>query len=392
MSPARALLALALLLPSLAAAEPRVATDPRMELMGLLLRLAGDARSPRNAFADAAAERFAAYSSHPAVRRLAAALEHGAGRALPAQYAVYLSSPPELSELYPAPPYFSAPFGGRAELEAWRVELSSFARVSGFLDWERETRPEREGFAAAAGAAGKAELGRPLARLLGARTWGEWTVVPSAFHEEGAGDSWVLEEKPGLPDVYVLLGPRAKPAGEPLSWGSTEQFAAGVLPEAVFTMAYAVYEACRPSFNANAAACEGQATGLVNPEDCVQQYWVRELTARVVEQTAGPRAAAAYRASWHGPFSAPVRAAVDRYLAERGRYRDLLDAADLLFGPFRSLSPGAACRPLDPARYAEPAYARRMGYYLRARLEARPDPAARAALDALGAQSRPATP
>jgi hypothetical protein len=372
------LLALSLL-PAGAAAEPqpRVATDARMDLMGLVQLLSGAPRVPRNPFTDAAAVRFSRFRSHPAVLALAAMRARGGGDGYAAEYAVYLSSPPELSENPPAPVLFADAFGGRAALEAWRRDLSAFARDSGFLTWEEETRGEREAFAdAARRAQGGRDLAAPLVRMLGARTWGDWIVYVSPFFPQGNSDAWILEEKVGRPQVAVFFGPYWEEGH--FSGGHPEEFAADAWPEAVFTMTYALSEACRPAYRPARDICRG-LDGLLNAEDCVQHYWVREVVGRLLEENFGRPAASAYRArSKSGPRDDEARTSIEAYLHDRVRYRDLVDAAAPLYAPFGVLE--APCRTDDPGRFDHPIYARRMSYYLEARLEAGPDEKAAAAL------------
>jgi hypothetical protein len=353
-----------------------------MDLMGLVQSLSGAPGAEHNPFADAAAARFSRFRGHPAVLGAAAMRARGGGRGLLMQYAVYLSSPPELAEVYPAPVFFSDAFGGRAALDSWRKDLAAFARDSGFLAWEDETRAERESFAdAARRAQGGRDLSAPLVRLLGARTWGDWVVIVSPFYPQQGSDSWILEEKKeGRPQVVVLYGPAWN--GKAFGGGTPVEFARAAWPEAVFTMTYAVTEACRPAFKLSLDVCRG-LTGLSNVEDCVSHYWVREIVARLIEETFGRAAARDYREAEHAPFDEPSRAALETYVRGRERYRDLLDAAVPLYSPFTGGAPAAACRVDDPRRLDEDIYARRMTYYLEARLEAGPDPKAAAALKEL---------
>ncbi|HEX4046862.1 MAG TPA: hypothetical protein VH309_03465 [Elusimicrobiota bacterium] len=366
-----------------AAPQPRVATDARMDLMGLVELLSGAPGVPRDPFTDAAAARFSSLRGDPAVRGAAAIRARGASRGLLMQYAVYLSSPPELAETAPIAPYFYAPFGGRARLEDWRKDLSAFARKSGFLAWENETRAQRESFAAAARRAqGGRDLGAPLQRLLGARTWGDWVVFVTPFSPEGGSDSWIMEERGGRPQVVVIFGPYWD--GRSFGVVRPAEFAAAAWPEAVFTMTYALSEACRHAFLLTHEICRG-LPGLVNIEDCVQHYWVRELVARLVEGSYGRAAASGYLETGGGPYDGAVRASIETYVRGRARYRDLLDAAAPLYAPFNGGASAAACRVDDPARFSEPIYARRMAYYLEGRVEAGPDAKASAELEELRA-------
>jgi hypothetical protein len=377
------------------AAGPRIAADARMDLVGLVQRLSGDPSAPRNPAADAAAARFARWAGDPAVTRLRAMRKTGFAWDAPAQYAVYLSSPPELAEVRPAPGFFADLAGGPAELEAWRAALSDFAGRSGFMAWEAARAPERERELAAARASlDGADLEAPLVALLGAKPWSSWTVAVSPFFPTGGGASWVLEEVPGRPEVTVVYGP----AWSPRRWWrrsrpvpqTPAQFAQAAWPEAAFAMTYAVYEACRPLIKPPADACRGLA-GLANPEDCVQQTWVRAIVARLLEERFGAAEATAYRAHWPAtPYREPVARALDAYAADRVRYPDLMAAAGLLAAPFQPDRAAPACRAVDRSRWGEKVYARRLAYYLDARLEARPDPAlekTRAALERFRAGS-----
>lgn len=361
-----------------AGAGPEIAADPRIDLMGLLQRLADDPVAARNPDSDAAARRFASWAGHPAVALLREMRATGFAGGAPAQYAVYLSSPPGLRETRPAPQFFAGLAGGAPRLAAWRAAAADFARVSGFLDWWRGRSARRaEELAAARAALGGRDLAAPLARYLGVRTWSSWTVVVSPFFPSGGGASWVLEERPGRPEVVVVFGPYWKKSGFwgrlTMSGGAPEEFAAGAWPEAVFSATYALFEACRPVFKPAAGACAGMP-GLSNDEDCAQQTWVRGIVARLVESEFGAGAARAYREHWPPtPFQAKVDAALRSYEADRTAKADLLDAAGSLIAPFQADGAAPACRIVDRARWPEAVYARRLAYYLEARLEARPD-------------------
>ncbi|MDE2511057.1 MAG: hypothetical protein KGL74_08040, partial [Elusimicrobia bacterium] len=262
------------------AVEPAIKADARLDLVGLLQKLSGDPHSPDNPEADAAAAHFARWKKHPAVVQLGKMRATGFDWDHPLQYAIYLSTPPALHEVLPAPDFFVQLAGGREALDAWLSAASDFARVSKFEEWEKERAPRREAELAAVRASrDDADLSASLVRELGVKPWSSWTVYVSPFFQHGGGGSWVVEEKAGRPDVAVMYGPRwdgAVPAADP-PW----VFAAGALPEAVFSMTYAVYEVCRPVVKPAAEVCRGMS-GMTNPEDCIQQHWVRGLVARLV--------------------------------------------------------------------------------------------------------------
>jgi len=348
-----------------------VKADPRLDLIGLVQRLSGDPHAPRNPQSDAAAEHFARWAGHPAVKGLAALRKTGFAWDVPMQYALYLSSPPALTAVYPVPQFFADMAGGQAALEEWHANLSAFARASGFERWEAERSREREEELAAVRASyGGADLGGDLAAELGVKPWNTWTVAVGPFFARGGGGAWVVEEKPGKPDIVVMYGPdwKPRPVADP-----PQIFAAWVYPEAAFSMAYAIYEACRPVLKPAPGVCKG--LHIDNAEDCVQQRWVRGIVARVVGKRFGPDAAAEYRAEVPpSPDQTKVDRALDAYDRDRATYKDLMDFRGPLIEPFTPPGKSTACVAVDPSRWAEQVYSRRLAYYLDARLEAHPDP------------------
>lgn len=371
-----------------AALEPRVEADPRLDLMGLLARLAGDPAAARNPFSDKAAAAFASSASHPAVAELAAMRATGFGMDTAAQYSVYLSSLPDLSVLHPAPEFFALAAGGRERLESWRRHAAAFAATPAFVKWEASSRAEREAMTdAVRSAQGGRDLGAPLEKLLGVRTWADWRVAVSAFYPNGGGASWILEEKEGRPDVFVAYGPYWEKKKKTVSFhgGSPRQFGGGALPEAAFTMAYAGYEACRPALAKDAAPCEG-LKGLTNGEDCVEAHWVHAIVSKLLTETYGP-----YQRDETRPQRVPTRydegvaRALEAYAADRAAYPDLFLATPLMAAPLRSDGKAPACSLIDRTRFQETVYARRLRYYLEARLAARPDAGLQKTLDELAA-------
>ncbi len=362
-----------------AALEPRVEADPRLDLMGLLARLSGDPAAPRNPFSDEAAAAFTASSAHPAVAQLAAMRATGFNLDSAAQYSIYLSSLPELAVLHPVPEFFARAAGGREKLEAWRLSAAAFAGAPAFTQWEAATRAKRAAMADAVRAAqGGRDLGEPLARLLGARTWADWRVAVSAFYPNGGGASWILEEKNGRPDVFVAYGPfwnESKKKKTSFHGGSPRDFGLGAWPEAAFTMAYAAYEACRPALSAGAAPCDG-LSGLTSGEDCVEAHWVHAIVSKLQKEAYGP-----YKSKEPRPQRKPTRydegvaRALEAYAADRAAYPDLFLATPLMAAPLREDGKAPVCALIEPRRFQETVYARRLRYYLEARLEARPDAA-----------------
>jgi len=374
--------------------EPEISSDVRIDLVGLLERLSGDPGAARNPVSDAAVEHFAPWAAHPAIVHLAGMRRGGFSGAVPAQYALYLTTSPVLREALPVPSFFVERAGGRAVLDAWLAELSDFVRASGFLEWERARAAAREEeLASVRAASGGEDLGAPLTRLLGARPWSSWNAVVSPFFPPGGSAAWIVEETSGRPAVFTVYGPtwRSRGPGQPPHLAADEpvRFAECVLPEAAFVMAYAVYEVCRPVLRAAPNVCDVASSG--SSEDCVHRHWVRSIVHRLLKDRWGRRAAKEHRKRWPGGSrQAQADAALDSYASDRVRYPDLMDARGILSAPFLE-GHAPECRLVDRSRWQEQLYSRRLASYLDARLELRPDEeleAARRELAAARAEGR----
>ncbi len=372
-----ALLALIFALP-LSAQTLEIKTDPRVDLVGLVQQLAGDNSFKRERPLKDILARFKPWRGHPVVKRLARLSKRGFGGNLPSNYAVYLTTSTPLREEYPAPAFFSDACGGRAELDAFRAELDDFARQSGFFAWEASSASLSGALADAL----KRDMGRtdfegPLVDYLGLRTWRRWTVVPSPFYPPGGSSSWVLEEKPGRPDVFVVIGPTWSRGEPPRGWepsfGKAADIATYIWAEPIFSTAYFMYEACHPLARAPADVCSA-SPGLGNAEDCVERQWVNAVIGRVLHLAFGPEAEGV-----PGYLPAPkAREALDRFLTRyegaRERYPDLVSATSELFAPFQADKAPPDCRIVDRGRLKEEVYSRRLRYYVLSKLERHRDP------------------
>lgn len=355
-----------------------IRSDARVELIGLLQHLSGDpmSRQRPGGAAGRALERFAPFRSHPAVAGLAALRSSGFSGHLTSQYVLYLSTP-GLQESYPVPDMFVRGAGGRERLDGWMADVRRFVHDTGFADWYAETGPERLGLEEALRRSiGVVDLESSLAAYLGVRSWDRIVVVPSAFFVPGGPSAWVLEEKPGLPDVYVITGPRWE-RGRPV-FGRPEEVAAAVWPEAVFSIAYVMARRCRPLLDTVEGLCE--AIGypyLEEPEDCVENQWVLGVVSRLIGRVFGSEAEEDYmsrmRQILRPEFLRKVRAVLADYEADRRRYPTLLDIESRLLAPFQRDGLAPACPDVDWTRLGESLYASTARFYLDARLAGRPD-------------------
>lgn len=353
-----------------AAAALEVRSDVRVDLVGLLQLMAQGNGVARSDYLKGVLKRFEPFKSHAAVRRLAEMGKSGFRGDIPGNYAVYLSAPPDIREAFPVPEFFTDNAGGRPQLSAFLLEMNGFVLDSGFMEWHASQREEialvenslRETLAGA-------DLEGPLVRYLGLRSWDRWIVVPSPFFPEADGSSWVLEEKPGLPDVYVIYGP---------SWvkgravfGPVPRIAHGVWPEAIYSTLYVMVELCRPQLRLVRDVCESRWKFKdAEMESCVEKRWMDAIRRRLQEQVFG-----------EGGHAGPPQSKLDRavasalieYEGQRERYPDMISRTADLLAPLQSDGLPANCRLIDESRFQETLYARRLEWYLEMRLSARPD-------------------
>lgn len=287
------------LAPGVGAVEYRA--DARVDLLGLVQLLSGERLFGRfpwdpapQGYAQEALRRFAPWRTHPAARRIKAMRRFGFSGLLPSQYAVYLSSPPGLREIWPAPSLFVNAAGGRAELDSFLAELRDFAKSTGFLEWRASLTATAALESALRDAAGNRDLEEALARVLGARSWDKWTVAASPFFPEQWGASWIVEEKPGKPDIWVVLGPRWENVRP--RFGPPEEFAVNVWREGAYSAAYLIHEDRRPRRSAPRACPPG---GL-GDAGCLQDAWVEAVLERALAGEFGPEQARRYRAKVRG--------------------------------------------------------------------------------------------
>ncbi|MDE2141209.1 MAG: hypothetical protein KGJ84_02200 [Elusimicrobia bacterium] len=380
--------ALVLLGPAARGQTLEVRADPRVDLVGLVQQLAGDSGFQPRPPLQRALARFAPWRGHPAVARLKRLAARGFNGNLPSQYAVYLTATVPLQERYPVPSFFAQACGGRAELDAFRAELDDFARQSGFFAWEASTESPAGLLAAALKRnMGGVDIERPLVDYLGLRPWRRWMVVPSVFFRPGGGSSWIVEEKPGLPDVYAILGPRWD--GETPSFGTPADIASYAWAEPTYAAAYVMYEACRPLARAAQGVCS-ETPWLKNVEDCVESQWVGAVISRLERrlfQAPPPRPGRRQLTRWRPALDGVLA----RYEKDRARFPDLVSLTGPLFAPLQADRKAPACRLVDRGRLSDPVYARRLRIYGLARLARGPDPELERLRDELG-WKEPASP
>ena len=161
---------------------------------------------------------------------------------------------------------------------------------------------------------------------------------------------WILEEKDGLPLVYVILPP---------GWeGAKPVFPAGadledeIWTEPIFTAAYLICELCRPHLAGASRNCGS------DPEKCVQDHIVDGVLRRL------------HRRASRGTDSEPVLsarerrldAALARFEGHRGEYPDLVSFRESLLAAVGGAAP-PSCPLSQPLRLQEQLFRRRSAWY-----------------------------
>lgn len=339
--------------PASAAIEAR--SDARVDLMGLVELLAGT-RPPPTPLAERALKRFAPYAGHSVVLSYAKMRAKGFAGNIPTQYALYLSDLPELKVARPVPELFATLAGGRPALLDFTRDLRLFAAESGFAAWRQQERAALEEPAETLRSVLAArDLEAPVVELLGLKLWRRWTALGSPFYPWSYGSDWVIEETGERTEIVSIVG-------APLAGLGPRELARRLWQEALYSAAYALWSFCAPRDPPlGGGACRDSAP-LREPENCVEDLWVRGLAGVLYKQE--------FSSGTERPASRMVRRAAQAYARRRGRYPDFLAAADLLWEPF--LKKGASCRLIEPVRYAEEVYARRLYYCALAKLEKSP--------------------
>lgn len=200
--------------PASAPAPERVTVrvDPRVELLSIVMRLAGNEEYRRGAdstYLRAVDERFGPFAQHPAVEAVRA-MRRSAGISFdaPQSLAVHLDSAESLKLLAPLGPHpmrLDARWK-RVDVPAFLEKLRAFAAETKFAEFMREQRPFHERAEAAYRAAAAREDFVPwLDALFGGKARATFTVVPGLLNGTNSfGVSAVLPD--GSEPLYQILG------------------------------------------------------------------------------------------------------------------------------------------------------------------------------------------
>lgn len=361
MTRAAAALLLLATLGSAAAAAPEIAVDPRLELLGVVQRLAGrEAFAPGDAeYARLVDERFGRWRDHPAVRLYS---ELGAGPFDPLGVVLlHYSDPPELALKDPGA---GAPFvagendGERLLSFVW--QLRDFAARSGFAEFFREQRPRYARVEAAARAeAGPLDPEAAFARYAGLELEVRRHYALSLLYSPRIRNSFIipypdvatLGRHDGPFDVWTLFQYVPDKSARPRMGSAAfavpsielwqESLFVFVEPALYYFDHLSPFDAAA-YYGRDASVCRGDRI------DCVKRAVVEALLDRL---GAGGAPRAAVRPDYEGALAERLK----EYEADRARYPTLWDFLPRLLSVYSEIAGGGpAPNPLAGARVPAP--------------------------------------
>lgn len=289
---------LAALLVVLAAAAPAAAaaayaTDPRIELLGVLQLLSGDrpALPMEKGLAERVEADFGRFRSHPAVARWRAAARSAGkmdGRAVDL---LYFSDPPELAPLPGwAPPYLDDPVEA-AEFKGFLAALRDFAKRSDFMDFYEKRRREDKRIAAAA--AEQLGVKDPLGAVqdyVGLKLDAEARWIVSPLFVPSGRNAYITP----YPDPQTLPAPGKvrfsvvtilayAPGEGPLGDAVTQRHRAALWQEPLFVFIDPAMAAFDKALKVPAASFYGPKVAACRSRgaDCAKNWLVAALSARL---------------------------------------------------------------------------------------------------------------
>lgn len=333
-------LALLLLLSPFARAEDRAiafGSDPRLEAVGAAeLALGGKARgfvNPKDEYARRVAERLKPFAGHPALR-LQAAFPKAFTFPDRDDIADRLTGDLRSTTEYFLPDPTTNLAGGVDKVEAWLAalrDLSAKADLPGLFEAERAQLDAR-----AAPFRKSAEDARVVERIetyAGRRFDGIYRVTVSPFMDEERMLDSVWRRPDGTRELHTVVG--ASAGRRHSDYYFQERF-----PTALWhQLAHGLFDERVEKARAD---LETRTDGRREPcfgawEQCVKENLVRAVTARLIEASAGPKAAR--RFLFNGdedlyPMMPELLKRLKEYEADRAKYPTLDDFLPRLFDAF----------------------------------------------------------
>lgn len=349
---ARALLAVLLLASgALAAAEPTITLDARLETLGIVSMLAGTAPegfvAPDIDYARRARKAFAKFKDHPAVRLTAA---------LPLKFdyrhrsdSILRRGPlPGLAPRWFIPDYLIQLAGGREKFEAWVTALAAFGREAEVAAFVRANADTLEpGLSEFQKDAARRGYMAKLERSAGVPYEGEYKVYASVFHLRGSQVNAVVRLDEGGHVVQSVVGAEVYPGGRvdfrPDDFVATagHEISHGLL-DAASELSRDRIERSRAAYGRLPWNCYGDWL------QCVKETVVRAHMLRLVETELGADAYRSHldqegRAKW--PYLEPMVEKLKLYEKDRARWPDLYAYFSELLSVLPESAPSASTAP-----------------------------------------------
>lgn len=351
---------LAGLLCTAAAAAPQIAVDPRLELLGVVQRLAGQEKAPPDdaAYARLVDERFGPWKGHPVVR-LYADLAKGPGDPL-GVILLYYTDPPALALKDPSAPVpFADTENGGEKILSFVWQLRDFAARSGFQAFFKENASRyAEAERSARREVGSLDPEAAIARYTGIDVQARRHYALSLLYTPRLNDSFIIP----YPDVALLGrhdGPfdvwtffqyfSRKESRERTDYSPFKVPSPELWQESVYVLiepAVYYFEHLRPFdpvayYGAEAAACRA------NNVNCVKSAVVGAVLDRM--GAGGPRPPG------NPDYEAALGERLKEYESHRDRYPTLWDFLPRLLSVYSETAAGRpAPNPLEGAKIPTP--------------------------------------
>lgn len=269
------------------ASRIRIAPDPRIELMSLLISRTRQGKLQQDdaaiAYRAAAANHFKAFDAHPAVKLLEELLAQGFEGSHPYRFALLLTSPSMALET-PLPPDLAA----QAEkLGALANAMRTYATESRFMDFYASQMPLYTSIAKRIDALLKVDDVAGRVEEFYGTTWDRYTIYPAPLMAR-SGDGFPLTHPDGAREVIAVLGPLGATSQQEPDYGQ---------PQGLFlAFEKAIGKAIVPGLTAKYAreVAEAQelfaplserlaARGVTTWSEAVDQHLLRAVGARMLQ-------------------------------------------------------------------------------------------------------------
>lgn len=304
--------------------EIRMTTDPRVELMSVLLLLNRPvaAPGPLSPYQLDAAAWFSSFSTHPAVAHAAALLKRDPRTNLPAQIALRLSTPPDLYAAEPIPGGYLEAAGGEEVVDRFMDSMRDFARASRFMTFYEAHRADYAAFAAQAESETLASISpKAIAAYLGVPLSERYSFLLAPLLAEHHAANLSLRHYNRVEEVRLRPARYSKERGMKFLF---DQFDSSVAHELVHTVTNPLVSDWDAKNAKGSLVCRDQQGESWS--GCVQEHLVYAVTLRILALDLGEPV---YRESLREytsrgfPHLEALGTGLKEYERDRARYKTL---------------------------------------------------------------------